>query len=66
MDEAGQALLLQGPDGKLDGGLVIRDDRMAIRGLITGQYQCVQGQRILLWSGQLFFDQAAEDPDLLG
>ena len=48
VDKAGQALLLEGPDGQLGGGLVIGDHRIAVRGLVTGQGQRVEAQGILL------------------
>jgi hypothetical protein len=47
--------------GLADGGFVEIHDRIAIRFLVAGIDERVQGERIVFGSGDFFFDEGAED-----
>ena len=49
-----------------DLGVVVVDDRIAIRGLVAGEPERVQRERVLVGRRPLLLDQAAEDADLNG
>jgi hypothetical protein len=49
-----------------DRRLVVGDHRVAVRGLVAGEAERVQRQRVDIGRRSLLLDQAAENPDLDG
>jgi hypothetical protein len=47
-----------------DGVVVVVDDRLAVRQLVAGRAQRVEGQRVGVGRRALLLEQAAQDPDL--
>jgi hypothetical protein len=47
--------------GLADSGFVEIHDRIAIRFLVAGVYEGVQGERVVLGCGDFFLDESAED-----
>ncbi len=45
-----------------DGGFIEVHDGIAVRFLIAGVDERVQGERIVFGSGDLFFDEGTQDP----
>src|SRR5829696_5131482 len=64
--ERGPLALHEPVDGSADRVLVVVHDRIAIGGLIAGEPQRVQRERIDVGRGPLLLDQAAEHADLDG
>ena len=54
---SGQPLFLQRMQGRAHGGLIQLHHRFAVRLLIAGGQQRVEGQRVVVRSGDLFFQQ---------
>ncbi len=61
-DVTDQGLSVQRMQGLADGGFVEIHDRIAVRFLIAGVDQGVQGKRIVFGGGDFFFDEGAQDP----
>ena len=53
---------IQRMQGLADGRFVEIHDRIAVRFLIAGVDESVQGKWIVFGSGDLFFDERAQDP----
>ena len=64
VDEADEADRLQRQQRRLDGAIVVGDDRTPVRRLVAGEPQGVERQRIALRDGRLLLDQGGEDADL--
>ena len=60
-DGTDQGLAVEGVQGLADGGFVETHDWLAIRFLVAGVDQRVQGKRVVLRGGDLFLDQGAQD-----
>jgi hypothetical protein len=61
-DVASEGLLVERMQGLTNGGFVEIHGRIAVRFLVAGVDEGVQGERVVLGCGDLFFDQGAEDP----
>jgi hypothetical protein len=48
--------------GLADGAFVEIHDGIAVRFLVAGVDEGIQGERIVFGSGDLFFDERAQDP----
>ncbi len=59
-DGTNEGLSVQGMQGLADGGFVEIHDRIAVRFLVTGVDEGVQGERVVFGSGDLLFDEGAE------
>jgi hypothetical protein len=57
----GEAVLVQGVEGVADGVLVEVGDGVAIGFLVAGVEDGVEGERVVVRSGDFFFDEGAED-----
>ena len=60
----GEALLFEGVEGLADGLFVEVEDGVAAGALVAGVEKRVEGERIVLGRGDLFFDEGAEDAEL--
>ncbi len=60
-DGAHQGLPVERMEGLADGGFVESHDGIAVRFLVAGVDQGVRGEWIVFGSGDLFFDEGAED-----
>ena len=60
-DGADQGLPVERMQGLADGGFVESHDGIAIRFLVAGVGESVEGKRIVFGSGDFFFDERAED-----
>ena len=58
---AGEALLLERMESAADGVFVELHDRIAIGFLVGGVQEGVQRERVVVGSGDFFFDEGAED-----
>lgn len=54
-------MAVKGVEGLADGGLVESHDGFAVRFLVAGVKEGVEGKRVIFGSGDLLFDEAAED-----
>jgi hypothetical protein len=63
---AHQMTLFQTIQSVLHGRFIQFHDGIPIRFLVAGSDQGVEGQGILIWRGDLFFEQRADDPGFLG
>ena len=63
-DGADQGLSIERMQGLANGGFVEIRDGLAIRFLVAGVEEGVQGERIVFGSGDFFFDEGAEDAAL--
>ena len=61
-DGANEGLAVQGMQRLADGGFVEIHDGFAVRFLVAGVEECVQREWIVFGSGDLFFDERAQDP----
>ena len=57
---------LQGVEGLADLLLIEVEDGVAAGALVARVDQGVEGERVVLWRGDLFFDEGAEDSELDG
>ena len=64
--ESRPALTVEPLEPLPDRRLVVGDHRVAVRGLVAGEPERVQRQRVDIGRRSLLLDQAAEDPDLDG
>ena len=63
--ENGEFLVAQALHRLLDRVGAEVDNRLAVARLVAGRVEAVEGQRILVRSGRLLFEEAAEDASLL-
>ncbi len=63
---AGEALFGERVEGAADGLFVEIHDGLAIGFLVGGVLKSVQGERVVVGSGDFFFDEAAEDASVGG
>ncbi len=61
-DGADEGLPVEGMQSLADGGFVEIHDRIAVRFLIAGVDEGVQGKWIVFGSGDFLFDEGAQDP----
>jgi len=61
-DGTDQGLPVERMEGLADGGFVETHDGIAIRFLVAGVEESVQGERVVFGSGDFLFDEGAEDP----
>jgi len=61
-DGADQGLSIERMQGLADGGFVESHDRIAVRLLVAGVEESVQGKWVVFGRGDFFFDERAEDP----
>jgi hypothetical protein len=61
-----EALVGEGVEGAADGFFVEIHDGLAIGFLVGGVLEGVQGERVVVGSGDFFFDEAAEEASLGG
>ncbi len=59
-DGADQGLSIERMQGVANGGFVESHDRIAIRFLVAGVDESVEGERIVFGSGDFFFDEGAQ------
>jgi hypothetical protein len=62
VDGGGAALVPQAVQGRLHGGGIHLQHRVAVGGLVAAVHQGVEGQRIVLGGGELLFQQNPQDP----
>jgi hypothetical protein len=62
----GETLVVQRVENLANGGFIEIHDRVAIRFLVAGVDDGVEGQRVILGSGDLFFEERAEDTRFRG
>jgi len=60
-DGTDQGLAVERMQGLADGGFVEIHDGIAIRFLVAGIDEGVQGERVVFGSGDFFFDEGAQD-----
>jgi hypothetical protein len=63
-DGTDQGLPIERMQSLADGGFVESHDGIAIRFLVAGVEESVQGERIVFGSSDFFFDEGAEDATL--
>jgi hypothetical protein len=63
---ARKAVLIQRMEGLANGIFVEGCDGVAVRFLVAGVEESVEGERVVLRSGDLFFDEGAEDARFRG
>jgi hypothetical protein len=62
----GETFIGERMEGAADSVFVELHDRFAVRFLVGGVLECVQGERVVIRRGDFFFDEAAEDPGFGG
>jgi len=65
-DRGDEGEVFKGMEGLADLFFGQIEDRVAAGALVARVEQRVEGERVILWRSDLFFDERAEDPELMG